>query len=646
MNDIVNSLSTGNHRGIPPTGIPPDPSQTPQDRHELDKLISALWFFDANERWILNPSDIPLHGVLAALAGLIRDGQDEDEITAIWLDWSHGCDAWLLEADQANADRATCEQALRDEITTPTHPDITLDQLYAAVAKHGWTPPEPRPPTKPYFRKNGAFVMDDGFVLASTWPRKNGSAAGSTPDNPAPPNGQDQNGQGQPASDTAGTSQDGVINKLARLDAIAYGRARKAVAKELGVGVAAVDAAVERKRAEMRSERDKEAGEAPLYPHWIVEPWPEEVDGDALIRDIASRMQSHVIMPQNYAVVVALWIMLTWAHEAATHSPTLMITSPEAACGKSTLLDLVALLLRRALPTVSITGPALFRSIEKWKPTLLIDEADTIFAENEELRAVLNSGWTRGQGVVRCAGDDNEPALFATFCPKVLALKGKRVPDTVATRAIVIELKRKLDHETTADFKHQDDEGLRSLRQQLARWSTDNIKELANASPALPAGFANRVAANWKPLLAIADACGMGELAREAAVEVAALKASDDESAGLELLSDVRDVFDDKDRPFTADDNKDCILSKRLVELLVSDEELRWSTFNAGKPISQKQVSRRLRGYQILSKVIWIGEDRATRKSGRGFERQQFEEVWERYLPPIFPPGGDDSGEP
>src|SRR5262245_7981876 len=58
------------------------------------------------------------------------------------------------------------------------------------------------------------------------------------------------------------------------------------------------------------------------------------------------------------------------------------------------------------------------RLMEKWNPTLVVDEADDHFKENPPLRAVVNSGWTRGAGVPRCDPDTNEPEIFSTFGPK------------------------------------------------------------------------------------------------------------------------------------------------------------------------------------------------------------------------------------
>jgi len=86
------------------------------------------------------------------------------------------------------------------------------------------------------------------------------------------------------------------------------------------------------------------------------------------------------------------------------------------------------------LQTVGISEAALYRSVEKWSPTIMIDEADTILVENEPLRSLVNSAWTRGSSVVRCIGEDKEPHAFPTFTPLAMAMNGQRLPES--TRAI------------------------------------------------------------------------------------------------------------------------------------------------------------------------------------------------------------------
>jgi hypothetical protein len=73
-------------------------------------------------------------------------------------------------------------------------------------------------------------------------------------------------------------------------------------------------------------------------------------------------------------------------------------------------LALVGRLSKRLLLTSNTTPAALFRAIEKFRPTLVIDEADSFFGENEELRGLINSGPTRETAyTLRVVGEDHEP---------------------------------------------------------------------------------------------------------------------------------------------------------------------------------------------------------------------------------------------
>ena len=65
--------------------------------------------------------------------------------------------------------------------------------------------------------------------------------------------------------------------------------------------------------------------------------------------------------------------------------------------------------------TVNSTPAAVFRSITEEPPTLLVDEADTIFGspkdgeKNEEMRGLLNAGHQRDRYVLRVVGNDHTP---------------------------------------------------------------------------------------------------------------------------------------------------------------------------------------------------------------------------------------------
>ena len=173
-------------------------------------------------------------------------------------------------------------------------------------------------------------------------------------------------------------------------------------------------------------------------------PWPARVVGDGLLDTLVAAVRRYVVLPTVHAArAIALWVVLTYCEDAVNVLPLLLVTSPTKRCGKTRLVELVGALACRALPISNITAAALYRAIDRFHPTLLLDEGDTFINDNPELRGVINAGHTRRTAcVIRCVGDDSEPAIFSTWCPKLLAMIGTPA-DTVIDRSIVITLERK-----------------------------------------------------------------------------------------------------------------------------------------------------------------------------------------------------------
>src|SRR5262245_16575179 len=241
-------------------------------------------------------------------------------------------------------------------------------------------------------------------------------------------------------------------------------------------------------------------------------PWPEPVDGGRLLDSLTDLFREYLVLPEWSSTALALWVLHTYLVDAAWFTPYLAVSSPTRICGKTTLLDLLEHVAFRPDKTDSITAAALFRTIERDRPALLLDEMDTKIKGDsaEELRCVLNSGFRRDGKVTRCVGDQHEPQDFATFCPKVIAYIG-RLWDTVESRSIPIRLNRapkaalKGLRKIRGDTIHAE---LQPLRRQLLRLAQDTRAALTQIDPAVPDALSARQADIWRPLLAIALAVG------------------------------------------------------------------------------------------------------------------------------------------
>jgi len=414
-------------------------------------------------------------------------------------------------------------------------------------------------------------------------------------------------------------TDDELLRRLAGLSALEYERTRQAAAERLGIRPAALDSIIKQLRNAKRiaSEQD-EAGRGVLFEE--VELWPEALDGAALLSELALTIRRFVICQPETAHAAALWAVMTWLIDVVQVAPIANITAPERNCGKSVMLTTLGRLSKRPLMASNITPAALFRAVEQWQPTLLIDEADAFADENEELRGLINSGHTRDSAfVVRVVGDDHEPRTFTTWSAKAMAGIGKRA-GTIESRAIPLQLRRKLPHERTERLRSAEaDKLFAALRRKLARWADDSAGRLADYVPDIPVALRNRNADNWEPLLSIADLSGgdWPKIARHAALTLSGVE--DAPSLDQELLGDIREVFEARKaaRMFSAD----------LLAALIEDEERSWATYNRGRPMSAKQLANRMKGYGIKAKQIKIG---ATNRNG--YDVADFSDAFARYL--------------
>jgi hypothetical protein len=277
-------------------------------------------------------------------------------------------------------------------------------------------------------------------------------------------------------------------------------------------------------------------------------------------------------------------------------------------------------LVARPLPTSNVTVPAVFRTIEKAHPTLLIDEADTFLKENEELRGVLNSGHRKGTAsVIRTVGDDHEPRQFSTWAPAAIAMIGQ-LPATLDDRAVRIRLRRRKPTEQVQSFRSDRADHLRELARKAARWTADHGAALGAADPDM-GELVNRAADNWRPLFAIADVAG-GEwpaLARQVADHTESVR--DEQSIKMMLLSDIRDII-------RLRSGEDRIRTAELAALLGDIEGRPWAEWGrSGKPITAAGLARQLSPFGILSAAKRHGAE-----VFKGYLFADFEETFAAYL--------------
>ena len=93
-----------------------------------------------------------------------------------------------------------------------------------------------------------------------------------------------------------------------------------------------------------------------------------------------------------------------------------------------------------------------------------------------------------------------------------------------------------------------------------------------------------------------------------------------DDSIGVQLLSDIQDIF--------VQSATDKVASETIVEELAKLEGRPWGEWGKSqKPMSKNQLARVLHRYEIQPKKVRLGS-----KTAQGYDLEQFSDAFSRYL--------------
>jgi hypothetical protein len=339
-------------------------------------------------------------------------------------------------------------------------------------------------------------------------------------------------------------------------------------------------------------------------------------DGAALLNDTEKFIRQFVVLPEGALLPVALWAVATHLFSIFDCFPYLAIISPARRCGKTRLLEILALLCARPERTSNISEAAIFRLIESQRPTLLLDEMEQLREKSERaqiFRNLLNAGNRRDAVAIRCAEGGERIERFSVFSPKALAAIGS-LPDTISDRAILVRMQRKNRDEKIKRFLFQRAEPeAQKIREAISAWARNNSGTVAEAYANAPDldFLQDRDSEAWAPLfsvLAVASPARIPELRACAEILCGEKEDGAEESLAVRAILDAASVLrDDEER----------IASAELVSRMRAMEESPWS----GPDFDARRLARFLRAFGIRSKVFRAGD-----ATPRGYEAGKIRE--------------------
>ncbi|MFE9174323.1 DUF3631 domain-containing protein [Streptomyces kebangsaanensis] len=350
-------------------------------------------------------------------------------------------------------------------------------------------------------------------------------------------------------------------------------------------------------------------------------------NGAAVLDELRAAIGRYVVLPSEEALTaVTLWVAATHIQSVLQHAPRLAVVGPTKGCGKSRLLDVLHETVHRPMMTVNTSPAVVFRVIGKNPPTLLVDEADTIFGpkagDKEDLRGLLNAGHQRNRPAWRISGPEQKPTSFPTFAMAALAGIGD-LPDTIMDRAVVLRMQKRKPGERITPFRSRYSvPELNAVRDRLAAWLTPLRGTAAGLVPQMP--VEDRAADTWEPLVTVADLAGghWPDQARAACLAMTRSEVLQDEQTTLKtrLLRDIRRIFDTE--------GTEVLRTQDMLAALVQDAEAPWAEYGTNG-LNAYHLGNLLRDFGISSANHRFDNGR----QAKAYTRNRFLDAWARYCP-------------
>jgi putative DNA primase/helicase len=187
----------------------------------------------------------------------------------------------------------------------------------------------------------------------------------------------------------------------------------------------------------------------------------------------------------------------------------------------------------------------------------------------------------------------------------------------LADRSIEIKLKRKTINEPAERLDRLALGALGEVARKVARWALDSRATVQGTEPGLPAALDDRASDNWRPLIALADTAGGRWPGRARAAALALNGRRNDDGIAVAVLAAIKDLF--------AAQHADRLSSRKIVAALTADPTARWKESNRGKPLSEAQLARLLRPFEIYPTSFG---------NARGYRLSECQDAFARYVLP------------
>ena len=234
---------------------------------------------------------------------------------------------------------------------------------------------------------------------------------------------------------------------------------------------------------------------------------PEEYGSETdLLREVHAFIHRYVDMSPLFERVTAHYVLFTWLYDSFNELPYLRVRGDYGSGKSRFLLTAGSLCYKPMLVSGASTVSPIFRIIDAFRGTLVIDESD--FRESDEkaeIVKILNNGNARGFPVLRAEQNrekEFDPRAYTVFGPKLIATRRAFKDQALESRCLTEDMGQgKLRRDIPLNLPPSFEEEALTLRNKLLLFRFRNLGKPRPLSGELPETIEPRLRQIFAPLL-------------------------------------------------------------------------------------------------------------------------------------------------
>lgn len=161
-----------------------------------------------------------------------------------------------------------------------------------------------------------------------------------------------------------------------------------------------------------------------------------------LFNRIRDFIHTYVDLEEDWEYWAAYYVLLSWIYDKLPVCPYLCALGASST-GKTRFIQTVgAICYKPFTASGSITASPIFRILDQFRGTLIVNEFDHIGEFNDEIVVIFNNGFEEGLPVIRTEGEERkEVKIFQVYGPKLFSSRKRKSDWAFESRLLTIKMK-------------------------------------------------------------------------------------------------------------------------------------------------------------------------------------------------------------